>query len=490
MSNDTAEVANIYMSKLVKFMTDDPMLIKELERVDREFPLLNIEETARKITIFDWFIFDYKLKAIEKIPLDYFIELNTDMSDKEKEIYETFRQNVYGFFEIKAIKMGKEMVLIDLFDKKKYWVWDRTSTQNFLKNQCIFTRVLPYQDHYILSGVVNAFPLEATYMLRLGYKRIRENKLNTRITPKEVAKIFSSFEKEKKPQKLDLDTLKERLERKLKNIGLLNITSLNIIEMFNKNMDPCKVFKEFNEKAIFPDEKDADRFLDLLIAFWNKVPQQRLGGVSPEDKSKIYCRGFQEKVLIKELMAYLQNVIKPNVYANKKALDRAVVEIQKKWLNTKNPELDGMCPGKIILEERKRLGNPLKKIEMKVVFQSIPITTQKEKEIEELFNTSLNLTKVGCYKEAVEKYKCYLEFFPENYIAWGNIGMLYGLLLNRKKALKCVRKALSLNPNYKIAKDNLEVLENVSREHLKNLAKNKKIRWLKKNIPARRGDRG
>jgi tetratricopeptide (TPR) repeat protein len=81
------------------------------------------------------------------------------------------------------------------------------------------------------------------------------------------------------------------------------------------------------------------------------------------------------------------------------------------------------------------------------------------------------------YEEAIEKYRRHLELFPENYVAWGNMGMLFVLLLNKKEALKCLYKALSINPDYKIAKANLRVIENSSKQDLKRIARNRPAKW-------------
>ena len=470
------EVGNVWLSKLAKFVMENSRLLKELVKFDEEFPLLDMTEEDRKILILDWFIYDYKLKGFDKTPLEYFIESNKGMPEEERKIYAGFKQNIYSLFEVKAIKISKEMILKDLATEKEYWVWERTATVDLRKGHCVFTRVLPYQDHYILAGVGNVFPIEATYLARLHYKRLREKKVDTNIDPRQIAEIFLSLQKER-PQELNLADLEEKLKEKLEEVGLTEATFLEIKEKMNKDIGPEKIIQEICEKAVFPEDEDFDTLSELLYTFWNKSPHPSMGGLSPEEKRQQYHYGPQERGLISTLLTHLQDVIKPDAHANQEDLNRAIATEQERWLNAKNPDLDGKSPKEIILEERQNLGNPLKEITIRTTAQAVRKVTKKEKEAKELFAAAITLTKECHYKEAVEKYKAYLAIFPENYAAWGNLGMLYGLLLNKKEALKCLHKALSINPNYKIAKENLALIEKANKEFLKMSARKGMIKW-------------
>jgi len=468
---------NKFFKKLVKFIKDNPGLMKELISLETEFPYLMTDNAKREMIIFDWFIFDRRLKSFDKTPLEHFIDINKDAPPEEKRIYENFRNNIYSLFEVKALKIGKEMVLMDLMTKKEYWIWEKTATQHLQKGQCILTRILPYEDHYILTGMVHAFPKDSTYAIRLAYKRMRESKIDMKITPKQIAEITHEFQTKEKIKDLDLDKVQQRLSGKLEKLQLANVTPADIIEKFNENIELGQVFKEITEKAVFPEEDDADELLELLAALWNKFPHKAMGHISPEEKSRDYPRGPQELLLIQELMHYLQNEISLDNYSNKEELDKALAKAQERWLNTPNPELDGKTPGELIFEERKRMGNPRKEIGLSITAQPIAKVTKKEKEAEELFNKALRLSKEKRYEEAINCYKRYVEIYPENYVAWGNMGSLYGLLINKKEAYKCLHKALSIKPNYKIARENLALLESVDTGYLKKLAKHGLVKW-------------
>ncbi|MFQ6082281.1 MAG: tetratricopeptide repeat protein [Candidatus Aminicenantia bacterium] len=185
-------------------------------------------------------------------------------------------------------------------------------------------------------------------------------------------------------------------------------------------------------------------------------------------------------------MAYLQSEIKPESYSSQEELDQAISQVQEKWLDTSVPKLDNKTPREVILEEREKIGNPSKNICLKVLAQPITMITKEDKEAEELFSKALALTKEKKYKEAIETFKKHLKIHPENYVAWGNMGTLYCLLLNKQEALKCLHKALSINPDYKIAKENLALLESVSITKLKKMAKESLIKWHGSRPPKRK----
>jgi len=485
VSPELWKMINKFFARIAVFIKNNPGLMKELISLEAEFPYLMTDNAQREMIIFDWFIFDRRLKSLDKTPLEHFIDINKDAPPEEKRIYENFRNNIYSLFEVKALKIGKEMVLMDLTTENEYWIWERTATQHLQKGQCIFTRILPYEDHYILTGMVHAFPKDATYAMRLAYKRMRENKVDMKINPKQIAEIIHEFQTKERIKDLDLDKLQQRLSKKLEEVGLANVTPADIIEKFNKNIEPGQVFREITEKAIFPEDEDADELLELLAALWNKFPHKAMGYISPEEKDRDYPRGPQELSLIHELMHHLHSEINPDNYSNKEELHKALAEAQERWLNTPNSELDGKTPKELIFEERKRIGNPRKEIGLSITAHPIARVTRKEKEAEELFNKALSLSKEKRYEEAIDCYKRYVEIYPENYVAWGNMGSLYGLLINKKEAYKCLHKALSIKPNYKIARDNLALLEGVNTGYLKKLAKHGLVKW-RRSRPSKR----
>ena len=243
-------------------------------------------------------------------------------------------------------------------------------------------------------------------------------------------------------------------------------TFVEMIDDFKKSDGPSDVIERVIKKAVFHSGEDCRYLLKLLHALWNKMPHESMGGLSPEERLKSFVRGTQERALLGEMAGFLHKMVKPDRYRDMKKLDAAIAKAQEKWLDTKTPELDGKSPREIILEERRRLGNESTDILIRVSARPFHITTRMEKKAKELYEAALGLTGQGRYKEALDKYRRYIEICDQDHIVWGNMGVANIMLGNKKEALRCLYRALALKPDYEIAKNNLRLLEHTRVEDL------------------------
>lgn len=459
MFTDNQSVKNIYLSRLKAFVHDDKRLATEYEQAGSKFPRFPTEYEQWEAMFEDWFIFDRKLDGLNKTPLQYFLDLHRDIPVAERRIYELFKQNVFGIFEVKAVKIGKEFIARDLATQKEYRVRERTATKQLRKGQCIFGRILPFEDHYILSGSGHAYSEEALYGIRLFYKKMRDRKQDMALNPRDIAEVFSRIGQKDNPDRMDIETLEQEIRAKLEEAGLSDTTFVEMIDDFKKSNGPSEVIEGVIKKAVFPSEEDGRCLINLVHVLWNKMPHESMGGLSPEERRKSVIQGPQERALLSEMMGFLHDMVKPDRYRDMKKLDAAIAKAQEKWLDAKTPELDGKSPREIILEERKRLGNDSTDILISVLARPLRIITKTEKEAKELYEAALDLTKQDRYKEALDKYRRYVEICDQNHIVWGNMGAVNIMMGNKKEALKCLYRALALKPDYKIAKGNLRLLE-------------------------------
>jgi len=478
MSTDNQGVKNIYLSRLKAFIHDDKRLVREYQQAEGEFPHFPSIYEQWEAMFEDWFIFDRKLEGLDRTPLQYFIDLHRDMPIAERRIYELFKQNVYGVFEVRAVKIGKELIAKNLASQKEYLVRERTGTKQLRKGQCIFGRVLSFEDHYILSGAGYAYSEEVLYGIRLFYKKMRDQKRNMALNQRDMADIFSNISVRKNPDQMDMEVLEQEIREKLEEAGLSDTTFVEMIDGFKKSDEPFEVIARVMKKAVFPSEEGCQYLLELMHALWNKMPHESMGGLSPEERRKSFIRGPQERALLSEMTGFLHDMVKPDRYRDMKKLDMAIAKAQQKWLDTKTPELDGKSPREVILEERQRLGNEDTDILIRVSARQFHITTRREKEAEELFGAALSLTKQDRYKEALDKYQQYTEICDRNHVVWGNMGVANIMLGNKKEALRCLHRALALKPDYKIAKNNLRLLEHTSVKDLKKYRHEQKMEWI------------
>lgn len=152
--------------------------------------------------------------------------------------------------------------------------------------------------------------------------------------------------------------------------------------------------------------------------------------------------------------------------------------MQDEWFKTPRQELGGKTPEEIILQEREKMGNPQKSVKFKVFITSLNPGEEIGRKMRELFNRGIQLMKENKPAEAIKVYKEHLFLHPQNYIVWQNIGVAHMLLRDKKNAKRCFQKALEINPEYEIAKNNLKFLAKATQSDLTHMAREYKVKWM------------
>jgi tetratricopeptide (TPR) repeat protein len=77
---------------------------------------------------------------------------------------------------------------------------------------------------------------------------------------------------------------------------------------------------------------------------------------------------------------------------------------------------------------------------------------------EELFARAFAAMSEGRHIEAANGFEDVLALVPRHYPSWGNLGAAYLALERHQEARRCLERALELNPDYTLARHNLELL--------------------------------
>ena len=80
---------------------------------------------------------------------------------------------------------------------------------------------------------------------------------------------------------------------------------------------------------------------------------------------------------------------------------------------------------------------------------------------EELFASAYAALSEGRADDARTGFEQVLALVPRHYPSWGNLGAAHLALCNRDEARRCLDRALELNPEYTIARRNLQLLESL-----------------------------
>lgn len=78
---------------------------------------------------------------------------------------------------------------------------------------------------------------------------------------------------------------------------------------------------------------------------------------------------------------------------------------------------------------------------------------------EELFARAYAALSASRYEEATRRFREVISLLPRHYPSWGNLGAAYLAMDRTEEALHCLNRALELNPNYTIARENLALIQ-------------------------------
>ena len=195
---DYKEIMRQFYAHMADFISKKPEVLEEMAYEERFFKNLNMSEGERRSLVFDWYIFDYKSEALSKILLQCFLD-KADIDKETKAIYADFKYGIFSIFEVKALRIGKEMIIADLPTGREYCVKDTTFTKQVSKGQCGFARVLPFRGYYILTGTGYFFPQEASRFIKLFFMDTERQKKPFKLTPLMIYEIFFA---QKKPERL------------------------------------------------------------------------------------------------------------------------------------------------------------------------------------------------------------------------------------------------------------------------------------------------
>jgi len=454
------EIMTEFYHRAAELIKDNPEFITALEKVESYFQFFTIDATEKQKVIFDWFVFEPKSKLKGKRILDYILDEEALAFNPDLTILQGFRENIFSVFEVKAIRMGKELIICDLVHDKEYQVRDEQASRNLQKKECVFLRALPFKDYFILTGMGYSFPKEMTPVIKLTIRNIRESaskkKRKFSVGPVEMCQIFFSQKKREILPPL------ERFRLFCEEAGL---TTSYINEVLDKTKEKAaqkgyyddilpELYKKLDPRKI----TDPKEITTSYIEVWNSLVAQAEPFVE---------KGPMEHTLINICIDYTQNKVDSKTKDAQKKLNK----LQKEWFESPLEEFGGRTPTEIILEERERLGNPQKEVSFSVSITELHPGEEYIKKAEETFHQAVALMKQNKPVEALKAYEEHLALHPENFVAWQNKGVCHILLLEEDKAKRAFQKALQINPKYEMAKRNLEILKHTTHADLERIAK-------------------
>jgi tetratricopeptide (TPR) repeat protein len=192
----------------------------------------------------------------------------------------------------------------------------------------------------------------------------------------------------------------------------------------------------------------------LLMAMWNLTLP---AGPKP---------GPKERSLLADLQRFVMDQLTPEELEADDSAKAKAREITQQWLAAPQKELGGRNPREAILEERKALGNPQQEVGYEIQVTDVA-TGKAEDQAMGLVNQATDLLKAGQTQAALallQKVYPMVKDHPQSFRVLGNLATAYVMTGNRREALAMLKASLKVNPDYKVARDNLGLLGSMSPE--------------------------
>ncbi|MEW5937602.1 MAG: tetratricopeptide repeat protein [Candidatus Thermoplasmatota archaeon] len=436
------------MTRLEDWVLGQPEMRDEFEKVLAKYARIEIG------TAIEAFIFDYTLPE-GRTPLRYFLD-NAGLSPSEYSIYEGFMDSVFSVFEVSERYEKGGLKLADLVWDKEYFVGEAEGAPHLSPGDILSCRIAPFGSGFVvITSAPQMWHRAAAYSIKNSLRSARSIIKKRGGTAFDILDVLWGARSKTET----IQDVKKALKKQLRSLGI-DIDLRGLARRMNESSDVLEAFPEIRDFD-FPSNDDYHMTSSLLEMLWNKYPRKEFEGKSPED---IYQTGPKEEMLILELLNRSMTEVNPEDYPSMKEVEVAMEDLRKKWLKTPQKVLGGKTPMEVILEERRALGNPMEEFGVHVVCRRVP--NYDENKAARLYKEGNNAFKQGALMKAAELYTEVTEIYPDHYKAWGNLGNCFAYLGNKKKAIECYEKALSIQPAYALAKKNLEVIKPQDERHL------------------------
>ena len=400
-----------YPARIIEFCEEDPYLGEEVEKERERFFTSRLEtyystseeKELAELRFADYFLFSYSSEYYKRTPLEVFLSKKlAGFNKKDKEIYSKFKSHIYSAFEVLKVIVGSHFIAKDLSSNKVYKVRENRATYRMEEGSIIIARIVPYQEDYALFNVGLAVPKVASYLAKREWRRMmaRDKKGPDPIT---IERVF--YQGRKRVVEDDLEMVEKKLRRTLKKyLGKKAPTIRQLRKRANETTDFMNILKELTGKISFSNAEEFIKFQELLNAFWNLSARDEFGGKSPQQEAE-EMRGPRERELLQDLMRYVASTVDPDKFSSKKDLQKEIEKRKKKWLSEPQPELNYMSPWEVILNERKKLGNPRKDFAVTISVTSLMAGQEMKTKLDDITPEDTPLVK---------DLEVFLNYFEQN----------------------------------------------------------------------------
>jgi len=133
-------------------------------------------EYDQRMNLFmDWYLFDRDLPGIDLPPIRYFSRTHSqELGEEDRQIYQDLSQSIHSLFLLSRFSLfGRNLIIQDLFSRKKYTVIEPKLNQAFSRGDIFEGRVFSHQGKWSFSQGFCFHPVEMRSFILGEIKKIR-----------------------------------------------------------------------------------------------------------------------------------------------------------------------------------------------------------------------------------------------------------------------------------------------------------------------------
>ncbi|MEK7158146.1 MAG: tetratricopeptide repeat protein, partial [Patescibacteria group bacterium] len=368
-------------------------------------------------------------------------------------IYERFaKEKRFGIFRVEGVAAGESMELKIMPAGPSYHVVEELGSTQAEPGAYVIGSIVPFEDHWLLFTLAGAYPKGNSYPLERGFAASGKNLKAGELRQRDLLELFMpkiNWQEEGLPR------VRARLSMLLQRWSVSDVTAAqvekDIMAAHEKKGYTHSLQQVVLSKA--PSVDEAKEAAEVLTALWNlTLPKVAM---SP---------GPRETMVARDMLSTVGREMAGKSFKDQGEGIKWSRERMDALLDLPQKELEGKTPREIILEERRALGNP----RQDVGYIAVPSEAiLQDDEGARLANKAQICLARGDAREALELLQKSYQLMkgdPEAFRILGNMATAHVVLGNREEALEMLRGALKANPDYKVARDNLHLLESMGPE--------------------------
>lgn len=403
-----------------------------------------------------WFLFNYHLPDKDSVPLTFYLQKKQNELSSEEYIYyqSLLNSNVFDVFEVVRIDRGQGLRVRQLRTGTEFEVRERKGTYEMEVGEILITRLWNTGSEWQLAPDILGYPPAAAPMIR---QWIESWPVDYRLQPLEVWEAFS------RPKVSSTEEGEVTLEEFLRDHEAYPVVhGRDVVEWLRDSQNIHETVQRVMAHITLPDKDDFLELIQLMHLVWNTLPSRERG--AEVDMPDAWEPGLVERELLERLYREVQQAITLDRFESTADANHAIAEFQKQWINTPLADYDGKTPRQIVAEERTENGHP-------VHDWTVNITVEQwgdphDERINALLRAGNDAHRHGDLVLAERRYRDITTDYPEVYKAWGNLGLVLASQGRKQEAIEALKQALSIEPDYQLARQNLAAIQQAASEQL------------------------